>query len=106
MSAEYDIEDVKRRALKENRYKRFKFLDKPEDFSKIFAGKHYFVQVHDASPAGKGITGFAGAFTWKAGKLFPEDNDSYNAHCDVYGYAEFEVDSLKYKGLDIIASNW
>lgn len=94
------------------RYHNFTFLNKPEDFSQIFAGTDYdIVQLHDITlhegiyeNMGDAIIGFVGGFAWKNNSLKPLDGDSYTKHTIVWGYEEWENNGII--GLEILTNDW
>ena len=88
------------------RYKNFTFLQNPEPFDKLFDKKPYtFVQIHDMTPAGDDIVGFAGICSWDGKTLIAADGDSYTKDMTVCGFSEFK-DENKNLCLDILSNNW
>lgn len=95
--------------LLKDKYKMFKFLDKPVLFYELFKDKDYpRVQVNDATyyevDGKKVITGFCGVFEWRDGEIFPLDYDSYTANMPVIAYMEFEHEGKTC--LDILVESW
>ena len=89
-----------------DRYKTFKFLDKPQPFNEYFEGKTYpIVQIYDPTPVGDtDIIGFAGVFSWEFDTLVALDGDSYYSYMNVWAFEEFEHNGQTC--LSIVSDNW
>ena len=75
------------------RYRDFQLLKDPVPFDILMKGRDIaLVQVHDMTPAGDDIVGFAGAFSWQQDLLTPLDGDCYNKGMSVCGYRWFRCD--------------
>lgn len=79
---------------KDERYRGFSLLDKPDRFCRLFADKDIRVvrlhstDIYDA-PDSPHIVGFCGVFQWMGKELKPLDGDSYSENTLVLGYHWF-----------------
>lgn len=93
------------KVLSDTRYKDFTYFDESQEFCELFKNQNYdIVQVHDMTPVGNNIVGFAGQFKWQDNKIVSLDGDSYTKHMSVLGYKEFDNAGLKC--LDILSDDW
>lgn len=93
------------RNITDDRYKDFTYLETPIEFCNLFEHCDYdVVQVHDMTPCGDSIIGFAGQFKWQNNEITPLDGDSYTSHMTILGYNEFNSNGLKC--LDVFTEDW
>ena len=100
-----DALTIIKKLRKSDRYRNFIFFDRSASFKEVFRDMDYpIVQVHDMTPVGDGIVGFAGQFKWENNTLTSLDGDSYNDNISIWGYGKFESD--RNICLDILSDNW
>lgn len=106
-----EIDEIKKIASKNDRYKNFKFFSTPIPLKELIQDKKIeVVQVHSTQIYGEGenkdIVGFCGQFSCKDGKITPLDGDSYNENMTVIGYSWWTNKESKIElGLDILVGN-
>ncbi len=74
-------------------------------FSRLFENDDFdVVQVHDMTPCGKDIIGFAGCFKWKDNTIVSLDGDIYSEDMNVIAYKKGSFEGKKC--LDILVEEW
>lgn len=77
---------------KDDRYKDFIIVDKPQPFCKMFADKDIpCVQLHTTYIFQDKIIGFCGSFKWENNEIHSLDGDTYPKDFLVLGYCWFEL---------------
>ena len=88
-----EMTDTQRSVLKSiDRYKDFTIFDKPQTFSKLYAGQEFStIKVHSIELIGNdsSIIGFCGVFSWKDDVITPLDGDCYNRNMTIYGCSTY-----------------